>query len=567
MAARALLTVVLVAAVWAAGCAVDAQRPRLVEAPVALVAGQRLVVPIDPLGGTWADEDSPLPPLRFSDGRAVEASIVTLARTPRSSAGGWLSDAGTWSRVETRSEGNQTMLVADVPKDALGLGTWMNGVRVSSYWVLPTVESPSVNLPVGVPVTPEQEGEAIELLEVELADPQLRWRATRALERLGIDPPARPFQDPVVEAWAQRCTTLSAAAERRLHLADPLLAERWVSVLTRWIVTPDGVLPVWPTRATELWGAILAMLRPGASDVAVIGAARSFLERQPTWLAWVADDAGSVVGGSIAVVNLSANPALLSVRAPGGPWIAHGMLAPDAMTIVPAPAASVGNAAAGLWEVRLGGRTTVLPVATEALTLTPPGRTIGPFWHDWTLAGLRSGEGRSPAPGSTGWVGGLLHQDPRLSAPSRGSSGWAVYVEVLRPPCDLPDARMPTEVADVVRVAFGPTDTPRVELTVRCTGVTTVDTLGTQAIAGEPALLTTSADRWAFTLPIHESWMEPDGSILIGIQSTLRDGVRATWPRPLLPGQQGFGRVRIDPSSWGLSEPSATARWPAAARP
>ena len=567
MRRQTALTPVLALVALMGACARSPERPRLIESPTALIPGQLLVTPIDLAGVSAEGEGFTSPPLRFSDGRTISTAIAMFAPDRSDYTNAWLANTNAWRRADSADELVVTFLLSDIPGDALGLDLWMDGGRVPSYWVVPKLSDQASTRSLTQRPTTDQLATLLRLVEPELAEPQLRWRPRLALERLGIEPPDHAFTDHALEAWANRLSALAEAAERRLREADASVADRWIDTLTRCVSTPDAVFPMWPTNASDITDTMLALLSPEASETSVVRTAEAFLDRQPQWLAWVADDAGGVVGGTIAVVNLSADTALLSSRAPGGRWAAHGMVAPNELVKLPATA-EPGAPTTGMWQLRLGGRTRTLPVTTGAMPLEPPGVMIGPLWHDWTLPGLRTGTVQSPAPGSVGWVGGLIHRDPRLEPPSAGASGWAIYVEVRRPPCELPEPGRPSEPTDTIRLAFGPSEETRAELTIRCTGVTSIDALGPMANQGEPAILTTASDRWAFTLPIDRSWMEPDGTILVGMKSVPAEGLRASWPRPLLPGQTDVGRVRIDPSAWGFSasQSTTTAQSPAAMR-
>lgn len=549
-----------VTTVLLAGCATAPQRPILRDSPTPLVAGETLVAAVDRAGAAWADaRASQPPPILLSDGQQIPTSVVTLFRVPVKPSGSeWLPNGGQWQRTSTIDEDSSTMLVARIPTSAMGQSVWMAGRQLPSYWLLPDLHDNS--RPAGTPVSPHavDHDRAIALLEPELANPTLRWRAELALERLGVQAPPPTWTDPVLLAWATQTRARWHAAEQRLRAADEVIANRLIDTLSRWLATPETAVPLWPTGAEDIEDLMLAILRPGASDDAVRRTVLAYLERQPPWLAWVADDAGGVVGGSIAVANLAPTPALLSLRAPGGPWQAHGMVAPGEIVRVPVPSSPTTSPAPAMWEVRLGGRTRALPVTTGAISLTPPGMPIGPFWHDWTLEGLIEGTGQAHGLGQTGWIGGLIQKETRLETPASSSSGWVVYIEVRRPPCDLPRPGEAAPEIDAVRLSFGPTNSPRAVVTVRCTGLTTFDA-GTP---GESAILNTTADRWAFTLPIDNAWFEPDGTFLFGAQSLPHDGHRATWPRPLLPGEHRVGRVRIDPSAWHLQ--SAADRQPVA---
>lgn len=545
-------------------------RPILSETPTPLIAGQTLVTPIDRAGAMWDGRAMGEPPdLVFSDGSRAPTSIAMVARRSGADPHSWLPSRGAWMRVEDADEdadeAASAMLLAPIPDTALGQSVWMEGRRVPAYWIVPGfTPPPPPQRPQRVldEPTPAQRAAALALAAPDLDSPLLRWRAVLALERLGVEAPpidaglTHDWADQWANQWANQWAVRADAALARLHAADAMVCERLLDTLTRWLVTPtirDGLLPVWPTDEDALADLLLALLRPGATDEAVSRTAQAYVDRQPQWLAWVMDDAGGVVGGSIAVVNLGHAPALLSAREPQGVWQAIDMVDPGQMVVIPAPAAREGvSQATAYWEVRLGGRTALLPITTGAIDLMPPGVAIGPFWHDWTLEGLVAGSGRSPSPGSIGWIGGLVHPEPRMDLPASSGSGWVVYIEVRRPPCGLREPGGRPRPLDAVRLAFGPSDRPRAEVTVRCTGLTSYETLPIGAAPGEGALLNTLDDRWVFTLPIDARWLEPDGTILLGVQSLPADGPRATWPRPVLPGQIASGRVRIDPASWGL---------------
>ncbi|MFI4915295.1 MAG: hypothetical protein ACIAS6_02160 [Phycisphaerales bacterium JB060] len=534
------------------GCADPIAKPVLMETPLPIVAGGTLVTPIHPTGAAaWGGDASSPPSLALADGQRIETTAITLGR--RSVGTGpqrWLGNSGDWRRVMPGAERSTTMLVASMPSGGLGQSVWMEGRRVPAFWLIPNL---------GDPESPENSGEtpsrlhisrseAIELLDGELADPMLRWRAELAITRLGYEPPPPSWADPVLHAWAEQSASRWRAAHHRVREVDPELASRLVHVLSRWLVSPTATLPVWPTEAEAIDDLVLAILRPGAGDESIRRIVRAFLDRQPQWLAWVANDAGGVVGGAIAVVNLAATPALLSSRPPDGRWEAHGMLAPDEMAIVPAPTSPTSDTTTANWQVRLGGRTRSLPITSNAIDLMPPGVVIGPFWQDWSLEGLLTGTATAATPGREGWIGGLIQRDPRQNAPDASSSGWVLYIEVRRPPCPLPLPGQSARPLDSVRVAFGNTSRPRAQVRVRCSGATTLE----QGTPGARAILATGSDRWAFTLPIDRAWFEPDGTFLVGVQFLPHDGPRSTWPRPALPNQDAIGRVRIDPSSWSL---------------
>lgn len=541
-----LLTVVATVHV---GCAHRATRPVFVESPLPLIAGGALVTPIQMGGAAWDRPQDDAPgPILLGDGQRIETSVRRYGYQ-QGGAGehGWLGPSGQWRAMVRPSEDSTTLLFARVPESGLGQSAWMDGRRIPAFWLLPDMQGDNGRQPkpTGPVISRDQ---AIDLLEGELTDPTIRWRAELALDRLGYEPPPSDWQDDVLHGWAEQSADRWRAGIQRLHEIEPLVASRLTDALTRWLVAGDIALPVWPTDVQGINDLVLTILRPGASDESVIRAVQAFLDRQPQWLAWVANDAGGVVGGAIAVVNLSWAPALLSTRPPMGRWEAYGMLEPGEMALVPAPPRPGVGSEPSVWEVRLGGRTRSIELTTNALDLTPPGLPIGPFWRDWTLDGLVSQTAQATSPGQNGWIGGLLQRDTRFNAPASSENGWVLYMEIRRPPCELPAPGAPAPQLDAVRLAFGPSDRPRAEVIVRCSGLTTFE----RGAPANGAILSTDGDRWAFTLPIDRAWLEPDGTILFGAQFLPHDGPRATWPRPVLPGQETIGRVRLDPSAWDL---------------
>lgn len=527
-----------------ASCARTPTRPILVETPTPLIAGQRWMAPIaiDSADAPMRPDPSPL---RLSDGQTLPTRRVAMAWRPTGERA-WLGDLGVWSMASSASPPPPPaieMLMADLPATAVGHSIWLDGRRLPSFWIFPD-ESPARAPPALPPVPPEEVAGVLILVRGELNDPRLRWRAQMALQRLGIEAPPAPWGDPILHDWADQHRVRWRAAIHRLATVDAALADRLLRALTRWMRTPAGPLPAWPTDADQIEDLLLTLLLPEAGDGLLRRSVEAFLEGQPQWMAWVWDDAGGIVGGVLAVANLGNARALLSTRAPGGAWEVHGMLEPERVALLPAPAGSPEEGPVEQWEVRLAGHIGTLSVGSGAISLSPPGMAIGPFWHDWTLRGLGRQTASSPAVGSTGWIAGLVHRDPRMVSPSveTNASGLVLYCEVRSPPCEIGQG-LPLSA---VTIYFGPTDAPRAVATVRCTGLTTFD----QGRPGESALFVQEADRWAFTLPIDRAWLEADGDVLIGMRWQPQDGPRSTWPRPLLPNQQAPGRARIDPTGW-----------------
>lgn len=493
-----------------------------------------------------AAEDASTASLRLADGRQIPARIATIAATRDDASSGWLGPAYRWGG-STPGAG-VPMLVAELPGDALGQAVWFEGRRLPIRWLLPSDAARASAVPVRGPGPDAARARLLASRAMpELLDPRLRWRARLAIARLDpwtADEASLPLADPLAAAWAEQWASRWRSAHARLRRADPAVARRLVAALTGVVSTEGGPLPAWPQDVGAIDDLLDDILRRGADDASVVRAARRYLSAAEAWVAWIDDDAGGPVAGTVRVANTGGAPALLSLRAPGGDWVAHGMVRPGEVARVALPPPPVEGAAAGVWRVRFAGEVRRLAAGAGAAPIEPPGFAVGPFWFDWTWPSLRAQRARAPRAGDPGWVGGLVHRDPRPVLPA-GASGWVVHVQVDRPGCAL--SRETRGGFDRVRISFGPAGAPRGVVSVWCTGVTTAS-LGA---VRQQAAVVRGDGQWSLSLPIDPAWLEDDGTMLLGIESLPHDGPRLSWPRPQLPGVDAVGRVRLDPSGWG----------------
>ncbi len=249
---------------------------------------------------------------------------------------------------------------------------------------------------------------------------------------------------------------------------------------------------------------------------------------------------------------------------------------------------SIAQVRAGLWSARRR-------VFSRPLPAVPPGVRLGPLQPDWS-AQRWLGQGSDVAPPTGGvspraddrasaraadgvqdpaWVAGALfyRADSPPSAhpasapfgaakPLDASATWVLYVECRFPaPAIGSEIRQdsvpgPAPEADWVRVWFGPFGAPNAVIRVLSNGAT-IDETAWATHGGSPSApapstpCTRGPDRWAFWLAVPPAAVGADGVVRLGIERVDLRGVRAAWPRPMLPWQREPGRIAIDSRTWG----------------
>lgn len=359
----------------------------------------------------------------------------------------------------------------------------------------------------------------------------------------------QPFEDPVVEALARQYEARWRAAISNLWKADADVALRVKRRLAGVVDFGNGyVAPAWSTGVGEAETLLADLLDPEMDDAQRVWRAESWLQMQPTALAWVVDDSGTLDAssgggiGSISVANLTDVPTLA--------WTSNADVETGSLMPLPAravarlavnPLADGGNGAgatdaaptrtirahAGRWHQDL----TVIEGRVPA---TPPGLRLGPLLPDYTMETWLK---KTPTAAPNEWrTAAMLYKvDGR----------WELMVECLTP------KGLEDPAQDLVRVWLGPLGTPLSVLRVDGRGQIADEARRADLVKTPTDVrVVRSEDRWSFRMTIPAGCIERDGVLRLGMTRSSPGGPRAALPRPMLPWQDEPGRVAIDATRW-----------------
>ena len=128
----------------------------------------------------------------------------------------------------------------------------------------------------------------------------------------------------------------------------------------------------------------------------------------------------------------------------------------------------------------------------------------------------------------------------------RSDGAWELRIECRIPSGDIPPG-------DVVRVFLGSARQPRAVLQLEPRGFL-YDELEPvaedESPSRTPLVVRRQNDRWACSIVVPDSAIEPGMLLRIGIERRTGSGERLTWPRPVLPEQDQPGRALIDLGAW-----------------
>jgi len=541
------------------------------------VVGRTLVMPVRLEGGL--DPRSNVP-LRLDDGRRISGRLVWISVAPAPASGPiqwtWLAPAAQWRAMPPAGSEPPTAtgfwaMVADLPLDAYGQGLWLGGTRASINW-LPdpgSLRSAGQLIPWPPILTADELAGPVfdAMVRAERTDPTRRWRynllarglqprqvfSTLTDEARPDAPPApdlAPIADPVIEALARQIEDRWRIAMGWLWMADRNLALRLRRRLAAVVSFGQGVqAPCWPPDPDQTDRLLADLLDPRLSPTQRADLARTWIDEQPSAIGWVIDDAGRADAptsrriATLGVANLDRDPIIASARAVGDqeslemirvpPFSAHTVMAmgPDpGVRAEPGEPATI-QIGAGSWS----GRRQIL---TRAIPIRPPGATLGPFLHDWTMVAWESGASRAVVAAHPRWIsGGRLMR-------SQDRPGWTLYLELLCPQ----DLIASPDFHERVRIWLGPFGSPR--RTIEISTDLASQSPGEGPIAPGVGFVGIQDDRWICQVPISPDDLEPDGLVLLGIERFDTLGRRSAWPRPMLPWQGEPGRVAFDTTRW-----------------
>ncbi len=556
--------------VGAVGATALASPPRSVARPTepATIAfeGVTIVIPLSPadegVGAVWLPAREPR--VMTADGERVESSLVFIAVRPvmpRSaehdhdahgdeaealSSPGWLPEGPVYTVTAYRAMASSRRaeelmteqgvgfwaLLCDPPAGARLDGLMIDDVR---HPLRPTARDAFA------PGRDERGAgagawrEVGEMVRPLAEDPFQRWRVRLLEDRVGSEllwgdaGAPGPIERRELEALAVQMEQTWRAALALVSEADGDAAEGLARALTAVAAMPTGGLaPVWPVEEGSHASLLRSLTVEGLDAPDAARRARSYVDSLAPVRVTVTDDNQGMVGvtelrGRVAEVTVGERRLTVGAFGTGTAVIAEH---PDA-----------GGASTAL--ARSGGWSSRVAAVNGAPVVRPPGFRVGPVYTPWTLAEWRA-DRASPTLGEQACAA-LVQRAPGEGG---GAAVWQVYVE-----CSAGHQGPPA--GDEVVLYFGGGRGPVIERRVDAGGAIR-DGKGNE-VARFPTVFNHGS--WWVIVAAPEGAIEPDGTMLLAMERRDGAGWRATWPRPLLPGQARPGPVRLDLNAWdgGLS--------------
>lgn len=492
-------------------------------------AGERLLIPVTPTEAQIAEGSMTA---RLDRGDTLYAPLYQLQVEEGDGSPHWLSgfspDLGAkgWRVVPAdqakRGASDAALpwfVSVDMPRNGAGQGLWLASRRVPIGWMLEPPYQPTPTASAAAALA-SHHAELQALLAPALGSPFTRWRARLALTLAGV-PDANTigtFNDVLVESLATQIEGEWNIGLMGLSAADAALAQRIRERLGGLVViAPSSALAT--SRVAVVWNPDPVAIEPlkqlllSASlrgDERVMRA-REWLDADPTALAWVMDDAGSVDAQSsrllstIGLMNLpgTVDRSAVFVAPPeNGTSPAVSSIGPGEMTTLPVAGdrtgRGVGELEGGFGErltesgrarrgtlvasVGIGEWRAPRLIAARPTPVLPPGKAIGPLLADWTLpTWWTSAQTKyehalvNLTPPNSQTVAMLMRDQREERA---GGSGWMLYVE-----CREVKESTPGQFGDVVRVWLGPLNAPLGVIEVQRDG--TFETKGAASLGTE----------------------------------------------------------------------------------
>lgn len=556
--------------IWAGLVLLTASQASARAERVDAVPGERLppafedveiVIPLVPADGVRRDAWVPAraPQVTSADGAALESSVRFIARVPErvemvddghghgggmagvGQSSAWMPESPHWVVQEFEARDVARRVDALIARDALGgwflivdapPGVRLDGLIVDGERFPVRPMSRNAYTPRREIVNPSGADWSVlgGMLMPMVSDADERWRLRLLEDRVspgvvwgGAGRPEGAIRDAALEARATFTEQRWRAALALVESGDAQTAIDLVRALTSVVRLPSGVVvPAWPVENDDHAQLLDALLAPGLKPEDAARRARGYLASIAGACLTVLDDNQGILAlTEVRGQTLEATVAGRQIR-----------LAPFQTDISVIPESPDG-AGMSVAEVRAGAMGSSAAALNGAVPVRPPGFRIGPTYEPFTLAQWRTAR-PLPATGDRACAA-LIQRGPIGAGEEVGGGAWQVYIECAAPH----EGAAP---GDEVVLYVGD-------------GLRRVDSGGTirDGAGDEVGRFPTMFDhgRWWAIVPLPDDAIEPDGTLLIAMERRNDSGVRATWPRPLLPGDDRPAPVRLDLNTWG----------------
>lgn len=455
---------------------------------------------------------------------------------------------------------------------------------VELTWLPPAPQNPDVASG-AVPQVSEASLRALgDMLRDDAVNPQRRWRVRLLAQRMGVPAlwgdapppgfgPTKSRLEGPLEAVAEQLELNARSAVDALRKHDRALALEFLNRLTAVVRTPDGtLLPAWPVGDGRTGEVVIALLAPGASADSRVETARRWLAESSPALAWMIDDIGEISAKpprtqpSVGVADLGGTGGRawattsaafkgeeLDVAVPPSHAVRLRMTMAAGEGSRPVVEAGLTPQGGSAWS------STIAPIVGIA-KVTPPGLVLAPMLEPWSLDRWRA---REPVPAGAGREMSVTIQRATPGAENESTSGWEAVVRCGAPPAGSV-ASDDGNRRDTVRLWFGTFERSRGVVTISPgRGAEWVRAADVRIGEGEDERGTRLGGRitreragglapWTAVVPLPREAFEDDGvTLVIGVERESPAGVRAAFPRPMMPEQPEPGRLAADVSAWG----------------
>ncbi len=536
-----------------------------------VVPGRTAVVVFDP---EWQFKLSAQPTVKLDDGRNIPASRRRIVVRPSYVIPAWISDPGDWTTVDvgapfpadqTRTLTAEAMTL-DLPFDAIGQGVWVDGQRLGLNWLItPQIlsnlsDAEGLQWPPALNADQRQDSSLLAKLAPLSRSPMTRWRYRLLID--GLQPRNTPenaqfrYQDELLEALAQQQEMSWQHGLAKIKQAGPLSAEHDAShqvtrALTQIVrLDKEGTtvwLPSWIENPSALNQLLSDLVAPNLKPSDAANRALAFAELSPPLITWIVDDVAGLhpaTRGAMplaAILNLKERPAALSAQILDRSGRGHSpgsdlhVIAPESGLLVNdlAPPVGIDLTDSPALHVEGGSTKRRLTIQAGPLAVIPPGLTCAPFIADWRQSDLiRETPQSRIQPGLTAHLSyrAALRGDDSPDSPS----GWVLLMERR----SLPESH--AEKDESIRVVWGPRQRETVLSVSRAESNSSL----------EFRQFIDPAGTWYVEIPLPASAIERDGLLQLGLIWNGGTGLRASWPRAMLPDDVSPGRALLNLNVW-----------------